>query len=72
MHEYMKRLNIALALGAIDAGSFAHAFVAHDDNKKRRCGIYSGKECDCDPEISIKTKEGVVTVLRDGSLRAVQ
>ena len=72
MHEYMRRLQAAMAFGSLDAGSVAHAFVAHDDGKKKRCGIYRGKECDCDPEISIKTDKGVVTVLKDGSLRAVQ
>lgn len=41
MHEYMRRLNLAMEKGIIDAGSAAVAEVHHDDNGKRKCGIYS-------------------------------
>ena len=64
MHEYMRRINIAIAKGVIDAGAVAHVFVAHDSN----CGIYNGNDCDCDPDITIKTQQGPVMVQKDGTL----
>jgi hypothetical protein len=65
MHEYEKRLEKAIALGIIDKGSVAHATIAHDDD----CNIYNGYECDCNPDITIHTTDGPVSVQRDGTLR---
>lgn len=65
MHEYLRRLLIAQGLGLIDSGSMAHATVAHDS----WCQAQTGNgECNCDPEISLKTNEGIVFIDRDGSL----
>ena len=64
MHEYRKRLNAALRKGIVDKGSVAHASIFHDD----WCGIYSGGECNCNPEILIRTNQGVVAVMVDGTL----
>ena len=66
MHEYLKRINKALANGVLDAGSVAHAKVAHDND----CGIYKGDECHCDPEITIETDKGKLKVTRAGILEA--
>lgn len=66
MDEYMKRINKALANGVLDTGSLVHAFIAHDAN----CGIYKGKECHCDPEITIETDKGKLRVTSDGILEA--
>ena len=64
MHEYMRRLSIALQNGAIDQGSAALAQIAHDDD----CAFWTGGICNCDPDITITTQQGDVRVLADGSL----
>lgn len=64
MHEYRRRLNTALSKGIVDKGNVAHAFVSHDD----WCGIYSGAECNCDPDILIHTNKGTIRVMVDGIL----
>jgi len=65
MHEYLNRLLKAQALGLLDAGSAFVAEVAHDDS----CGIYRAGDCNCDPDITIRTDKGAVKVLKDGSLK---
>lgn len=64
MHEYMRRISKAVEKGIIDVGAMAHAFVAHDSD----CGIYAEKDCDCDPDITIKTQQGAMMVQNDGTL----
>jgi len=66
MHEYMERINKALANGVLDAGSVAHAQVGHDLS----CDIYTGGECHCDPEITIETDKGKLRVTSAGILEA--
>ena len=67
MHEYQRRLMKALDMGIIDTAVIAHAHIHHDDTPQKMCGIFSGKECDCDPNILIKTKEGTVNIGADGT-----
>jgi len=64
MHEYMRRLNKAISDAIIDKGSVAQAIVEHDNY----CGIYKGAECNCDPDITIHTDKGDVSVLQDGTV----
>ena len=64
MHEYVKRINKALADGLIDHGVLGHLLVRHDSY----CGIYRVGLCDCDPTISIETPNGKAQILADGSL----
>lgn len=67
MHEYKKRLNTALALGIIDAGTINHAFISHD----KWCGIYSGNECNCNPDITIQTPTGRMKVQKNGMVQSI-
>jgi hypothetical protein len=67
VHEYLRRLGLAQKKGILDAGTVAHANVMHDDT----CGIYRDRECNCDPDITIETDKGKVSVGRDGTVRAV-
>lgn len=64
MHEYLKRLKAAQFKGILDKGSVSHAAVIHDD----WCGIFSGGECNCDPDILIRTNKGIVKVMADGTV----
>ena len=68
MDEYMRRINKALSRGIIDQGSAAVAEVRHDDKGKNRCGVYTGGECNCDPDILIKTNKSVLRVNADGTV----
>jgi hypothetical protein len=64
MHEWERRLTIALRNGAIDKGSAGLAIVSHDDD----CAFLSGGICNCDPDITITTTHGDVHVMADGAL----
>lgn len=61
---YLKRLYKAAEAGLITKGRFAHAKVYHDN----WCGSYKGKPCNCDPNITIQTSQGLVELLSDGRL----
>ncbi|MFO1205494.1 MAG: hypothetical protein U1E63_07160 [Burkholderiales bacterium] len=65
MHEYMRRLLLAVGNGAIDGGTVALARVAHDDD----CAFLRGGTCGCDPDITIRTDVGDALVQADGTLR---
>ena len=67
MHNYKKRLNTALDLGIIDAGTVNHAFICHDS----WCGVYSGHECNCNPDITIQTPTGRMKVNSDGTVQSI-
>lgn len=58
MHEYERRLKLALGTLQIGKGDVIDVQVAHDNSKSRRCGIYRNNECDCDPDISVKKSSG--------------
>ena len=63
----MKRLNLSFEKGIIDSlttGILNHCTIYHDDT----CVIYNSKECNCDPDIIIKTKQGNCYVQYDGTL----
>ncbi len=67
MHEYMRRIEKALSLGVIDEGSAAHCTVGHDE----WCKTHEGRECNCDPEITIKASNGTMSIDKDGILHRV-
>ncbi len=67
MHEYLKRFAIAEQKGLIDKGCITHINVDHDD----WCGIHRNCECNCDPDVVIRTKQGRVQVLADGSIQSL-
>jgi hypothetical protein len=69
MHEYVKRINAAVLLGVMDPGSVSQVTVAHDTKGRKRCGSYRGRDCDCDPEITISTAAGRFSIQADGSAK---
>lgn len=70
MHEYLRRLELALSKGLVDRPTFYQAVVLHDED----CALLAkGRECRCDPEIYVdaRNSRGVLVrthVLKDGSL----
>ena len=51
-HNYLKKLLRLQAQGALPLTAGVHdVAIAHDD----WCGIYRGKHCHCDPDITLKT-----------------
>mgnify|MGYP001579451151 CR=1 FL=1 len=67
MHEYFKRLSIALGLGILDAGTVNHALIFHDN----WCGIHEKNECNCNPDIIIQTPTGQMKVQKDGTIQGI-
>lgn len=65
MHEYEKRLGVAIKRGVIDRGTAAYALVRHD---MPQCAIYSGGHCNCNPDIIIRTDKGDLFLGPDGML----
>jgi hypothetical protein len=54
MHNYLKKVLALMASGVIktdgtDAAFNQHTHIAHDD----WCGIYSRRECNCDPIVTV-------------------
>jgi hypothetical protein len=68
MHEYQRRINKSLKLGIISRGTVAHANVVHDS----WCGIYKGKYCNCNPQITIECGGTVMEIGEDGLAREVE
>ena len=69
--EYVRRLTLALDHGLFDlvgSGGVMQTSVAHDDKGRKRCAIYSGGPCNCDPEITISTPTGRFRILRNGRM----
>ena len=64
MHEYLRRIKLAMGKGLLDAGSFAYAHVAHD----LTCAISVDCECNCDPDITVETAQGPISIQKDGTL----
>jgi hypothetical protein len=65
MHEYLRRLKKALDAGTIQPGDVALASVAHDS----WCSIHRGRECNCDPEITLETARGRIELQSDGTMK---
>jgi hypothetical protein len=65
---YLHRLVAAHAKGAMPAKPGVHfAAIEHDAS----CSIYRGHGCDCVPDISISSADGVTVIGEDGSGRKV-
>lgn len=58
MHEYLRRINKSFDRGIIDKDSAALVEVHHDAKGKKRCQIYLGGDCNCDPDIILTTADG--------------
>lgn len=61
MHEYLRRLLLAHS-------GLSRIEVQHDS----WCGVYSGKECNCDPDITHVAADGTIyRILREGGIEKV-
>lgn len=47
--RYLPAVAELFAAGAIPADRLTHALIVHDDG----CGIFAGRPCDCEPEVSL-------------------
>lgn len=67
MHEYLRR--IFQAQKHFDLKPGLHDIECqHDD----WCGIYKQQECNCDPQITIRTPNGqYFRILKDGGLEQI-
>ena len=65
MHEYLKRIQKARSQGVFGAGEVLDLAVAHDD----WCGIYKGRECNCDPRITFKRGGRRLRIRANGSTK---
>jgi len=63
MHTYIQRIEKARARGLLPAEGLVNVSVAHDPS----CGIYRGRECDCNPEIILLRGGRRMRILADGS-----
>lgn len=68
MHEYMRRLILAKSLGTFPNEGVWDTQCAHDD----WCPIYKGKECKCDPDITMREiggKQRVIGIDKNGKAK---
>lgn len=63
MHEYQRRINLALERGTLPKDKCLHVHVSHGEHCERKAGF-----CACDPDITIRVDEGVLHLQPDGSL----
>lgn len=64
MNNYMETIMLALEKGTIKGGLLMPQ-VAHDS----WCKINKGKECNCHPEISVETDDGLIFLNDNGSIK---
>ena len=62
MHEYLRRITIALDQETFEMGPTSVVIVSHDDF----CAIHLDGICKCDPDIRIKTNGKVFHIGKDG------
>ena len=63
--EYLRRLLLGAACGAIEVASVADVVIEHS----RRCGIHRRRACNCDPVITLQADGRTVELQADGSVR---
>lgn len=66
MHEYLRRIRKAVEKNPLLESQVSSVNVSHDAG----CGVYQKAECNCDPLIIVTTEDGVIEILKDGSIRA--
>jgi len=64
MSNYMATIMLALEKGNLQGGLLMPQ-VAHD----RWCNFNKGEECNCHPEISVETDDGLIFLNDDGSIK---
>jgi hypothetical protein len=52
MHNYRKKLNEMIATGQIVLNGVMDIDIKHDN----WCAAYQGRECNCDPDITVRKK----------------
>ena len=65
MNNYMETILKAVEKGSISIGGLLFPEVAHDS----WCDMHKGKDCNCEPEISVETEEGLIILNKDGSIK---
>jgi len=63
--SYMETIMLAIQKGSIPTGSVLMPQIAHDN----WCNINNGKSCNCNPDISVETEDGLVMLNKDGSIK---
>jgi hypothetical protein len=64
VHEYLRRILLATENGIIKKGVHFPQ-VAHDGY----CALYSGNECNCNPDITIVMDGKSVEISKDGKIK---
>lgn len=67
MDEFLRRLTLAVARGAIQPGDVTLATVEHDGD----CPFLDDGECHCDPIIRIDHPNGMIAIDENGEARLV-
>ena len=62
VHEYLRRITIALDQKTFEMGDTSVVKVSHDGD----CEIHFGGICKCNPDISIKTNGNTFHIGKDG------
>jgi len=68
MHEYLKRLQLAIVKGLVFEPTLHMMNVEHDD----RCSINQNGLCDCDPRITINGPQGNIEIDGNGNSKPVR
>jgi len=63
--EYLRRLLLGAACGAIEVASVADVVIEHG----RKCAIHRHRPCDCDPVITLQADGRTLELQADGSVR---
>ena len=65
MANYMEVIFRAIEMGSIQGGGLMFPEVAHDSF----CAMHKDEPCNCIPEISVETEEGLIILNNDGSIK---
>jgi hypothetical protein len=64
MSDYMATIMMALEKGNLKGGLLMPK-IAHDD----WCELDKTQKCNCNPEISVETEDGLIYLNEDGSIK---
>ena len=65
MINYMETIFKAIEMGSLKTGGLLFPEVAHDS----WCNMHKEKPCNCNPEVSVETEEGLIILNKDGSIK---
>ena len=63
--NYMETILKAIEMGSIQMGGLLFPEVAHDS----WCSMNKGESCNCEPQVSVETEEGLIILNKDGSIK---